>query len=88
MTGPEILDLGREAISVLLVIILPLLGIALGIGLTIAFFQSITQIQEMTLTFVPKIIAVFTALLVLLPFIGAKMSGFMLLISDKIIGGG
>jgi len=51
----------------------------------IALFQALTQIQEMTLTFVPKIIAMFVALLILLPFIGSVMNGFMGRIADRII---
>ncbi|MEM1019421.1 MAG: flagellar biosynthesis protein FliQ [Sphingomonadales bacterium] len=87
MTGAEVLDVGRDAISTLLVVAGPPMAIGLGVGLVIALFQTLTQIQEMTLTFVPKIIAIFASLLLLLPFMGSALSAMMLRISAKIIAG-
>ena len=63
----------------------PVMIVALIVGVMIAFFQALTQIQEMTLTFVPKIIAIFIALLVFLPIMGALMSAFMDGIFDRIV---
>jgi flagellar biosynthesis protein FliQ len=75
--GPaEALDLGREAIFTLLKMAAPIMIIALIVGLSVALFQALTQIQEMTLTFVPKIIAIFVSLLVLLPFLMTTLFGF------------
>ncbi|MEM6834912.1 MAG: flagellar biosynthesis protein FliQ [Pseudomonadota bacterium] len=87
MTGAEVLDVGRDAISTLLVVAGPPMAIGLRVGLVIALFQTLTQIQEMTLTFVPKIIAIFASLLLLLPFMGSALSAMMLRISAKIIAG-
>ena len=55
----------------------PLMSVALGVGLVVAIFQSLTQIQEMTLTFIPKILATFLSLLLFLPFMGSTLNGFM-----------
>ena len=62
-------NFGREAILVTLLVSAPLLGFALLVGVIISIFQAVTQIQEMTLTFVPKIIVVLLALIVFGPWI-------------------
>jgi len=87
VTGPEVLDVGREAIFVLLKVSSPLMMVGLGVGLTIALFQALTQIQEMTLVFVPKILAIFLALIVMLPFMGSVLGGYMNFIADRIVSG-
>ncbi len=84
MEPSEFLDLGRDGIFVLITTVGPLLAISLGVGLTVALFQALTQIQEMTLTFVPKIVATFIALLVFLPFMGSNLKGFMERIAERI----
>lgn len=61
--------------------------VALGLGLVIALFQALTQIQEMTLVFVPKIFAIFITLLITLPFMGSTLSSYMTLVADKIATG-
>lgn len=76
MTAPEVLDIGRGAILVLLKVGAPLMFIALAVGLVVALFQALTQIQEMTLTFVPKIIVIFVSLLLLLPFMISTLITF------------
>ena len=63
MNAPEALDLAREAIFVALKIGAPIMLIALLVGLVISLFQALTQIQEMTLAFVPKIIVIFFAIM-------------------------
>ena len=78
MNGAEVLDVGRDAIMVLLRVSGPLVLVALATGVIIALFQAITQIQEMTLTFVPKILALFASLLILLPFMSLTLLAFML----------
>ncbi len=85
MTGPQVLDLAREAIYVLLVVSGPMMVVGLGVGLVVSLFQALTQIQEMTLAFVPKIVAIFVTLLVTLPFAGQKLSSLMQMISEQII---
>jgi len=76
MTVEYVLALGREAISLTLLISAPMLILGLIVGVTISILQAVTQIQEMTLTFVPKIIAVAVALLVFLPWIISRLVSF------------
>ncbi|MDP1627120.1 flagellar biosynthesis protein FliQ [Parvibaculum sp.] len=87
MTGPEILDLGRQAIYVQLQVSAPMMAVALGVGLAIALLQALTQVQEMTLVFVPKIVAIFLTLLISLPFMSQALAGFMNLVAQKIVTG-
>lgn len=68
MTPQMVVAIGREALILTLMLAGPMLAFALVIGVTIALFQAVTQIQEMTLTFVPKIIAVAAAMLIFLPW--------------------
>lgn len=88
MTGNEILEIGREAILVLFKISLPLMLITLAVGLIVSIFQTVTQIQEATLTFIPKLIAIFIALYMLFPYIGSLLSDFTAEMADRIIGTG
>ena len=69
-------EIGKETIWVLLKLSMPLLLVALVVGLLISLFQALTQIQEPTLSFVPKIIAIFITLLLALGFIGSTMSTY------------
>ena len=71
MTPADSIDFARQAIYVLLEISAPAMITALVVGLGIGLLQALTQIQEMTLVFVPKIIAIFLMLLIALPFAGA-----------------
>lgn len=87
MAGSEILDLARQTIYVLLIVSAPMMIVALVVGLAIALLQALTQVQEMTLVFVPKIIAIFLTLLISLPFMAQALQGFMALISEKIVTG-
>lgn len=76
MTEIEVIDIAKDALWILLVSGAPIMGIAMGVGLLIALFQALTQIQEMTLTFVPKIIAVFLGLMLFLPFMFSTLDAF------------
>jgi len=76
VTEIEVIDIAKDALWVLLVAGAPVMTIAMGVGLIIALFQALTQIQEMTLTFVPKIIAVFLGLMVFLPFMVSTLDTF------------
>ena len=78
------IDFARSAMLVLLEIIAPSMITALVVGLGIGLLQAVTQIQEQTLVFVPKIVASFVVLLISLPFIGAALSGLMTDIATKI----
>ena len=88
MDGLEVLDFGRDALWTTVWMCAPAMIAGLVVGLVIAFFQALTQIQEMTLVFVPKIIAIFVAMLVALPFMGATMAGYMTRVADMIVTGG
>ena len=85
MSETDTVELAREAILVLLQVSGPLMLISLAVGLVISVVQAVTQIQEVTLTFVPKIVIMFVALLVLLPFMLSALSGFTERVMDKII---
>lgn len=81
MTPEFIVGFAKETIMVVLMVSAPMLGLGLAVGLVISIFQSVTQIQEMTLTFVPKIIVVMLALLFFSPW----MMGVMIDFTRKIL---
>lgn len=85
MAPAEVLDIGKEAIFVLLKITTPIMLIAMVVGLIVALFQALTQIQEMTLTFVPKIIAIFVSLLLFLPIMSSYLMTFTEKLYDRMI---
>jgi flagellar biosynthesis protein FliQ len=85
MTGGEALDLAREATWVLILVAGPVMIIGLIVGVAIGILQALTQIQESTLVFVPKILSIFVAVILLLPFMAASMSGLMDGIVQRII---
>ena len=64
MTPTDLVDVAREAIWVLLAVASPVMLVALGVGLIVALVQALTQVQEMTLAFVPKILAIFLSLII------------------------
>lgn len=76
MTPEFVVGFARQSIELTLIIALPMLGVGLAVGVFVSILQAATQIQEMTLTFVPKIIAVFLALLISFPWIMDKMITF------------
>ena len=76
MTQDFVVGLARHAIELTLLISLPMLGLGLIVGLVVSIFQAVTQIQEMTLTFVPKIVAVLLGLLFSFPWIMHKLIDF------------
>ncbi|MDP4709336.1 MAG: flagellar biosynthesis protein FliQ [Rickettsiaceae bacterium] len=78
-------EIGREAVYVLVMTSMPVLLLALVVGLCISLFQALTQIQETTLTFVPKIIAVYFGMLVIMPYMFGKLKVFMDHIMQHII---
>ena len=86
MNGSEVLDIARDTIWLTIQLSAPILIVALVVGVVIGLFQALTQIQEATLIYAPKILAVFVTLLLTLPLMGALMSGFMHHITDKIAG--
>ena len=78
----------RLTITTVLLASAPVMAVALVVGLGISFFQALTQIQEMTLTFVPKIIAIFVVLALALPFMFGTLSRLSNRVFDLIVGGG
>jgi flagellar biosynthetic protein FliQ len=84
MNPADAVDFARSSILVLLEVITPAMLTALIVGLGIGLLQALTQIQEMTLAFVPKIIAIFVVLLISLPFAGSAMNGLMTEIARRI----
>ncbi len=86
MTGAEVLDVGRDAIWLTVQLSLPVLLVGLAVGVGIGLLQALTQIQEATLVYAPKIIAILVSLLIFLPLMGALMSGFMRQIAARIAG--
>ncbi len=87
MTGPEVLDVSRDAIVTLLIVASPLMLVGLVVGVAISLLQALTQIQESTLVLVPKIIAIFLALLVALPFMADALHSNFLRIAAHISSG-
>jgi flagellar biosynthetic protein FliQ len=76
MTPEMVIDIGRQALYTMLTVSAPLLGVALIIGLGVSILQAVTQINEMTLTFVPKIIAISVTAIIFLPWIIRVLVGF------------
>ena len=86
MTPAQVLELGNEAIFTLLVVGAPLLGAALAVGLVISLFQALTQMQELTLSFVPKVAAMAFAMLLFLPFMMSTMIDLGQRLFERIAG--
>ena len=86
MNEAQVMDFAREAVFTMLKVATPIMIVGLIVGLAISLFQALTSIQEMTLTFVPKILVVFTSLLVLLPYMFEIMQRFMESVADRIVG--
>jgi flagellar biosynthesis protein FliQ len=87
MSGPEIMDVARDAIMTLLLVAAPLMLVGLIVGVAISLLQALTQIQETTLVFIPKILAIFLALLIALPFMADLLHANFLRITAHIISG-
>lgn len=76
MSPDFVIGFGRQAIELCLMMALPMLGVGLAVGVCVSVVQAATQIQEQTLTFIPKIISMFIALLVALPWLMERMTTF------------
>ncbi len=85
METNEVIEICRESVFVLLKMALPLMLVALVIGLIISLFQALTQIQEMTLSFVPKILAIFLVLILALPFMFNTLEDFTQSLMKRIV---
>ncbi len=84
MNGAEVLDLGRDAIWVTVLVCAGPMIVGLVVGLLVSLLQTLTQIQEQTLVFVPKILAIFFAILLFLPIMGGLLGGFTNQIFERI----
>ena len=87
MTGPEALDVARDGIVTLIQVASPLMLVGLVVGLAVGVIQALTQIQEATLAFVPKLLAVLVATILVLPFMGEALAAYMGRIVEKIVSG-
>ena len=87
MTGPEVMDVARDAIVTLIIVAAPLMLVGLVVGVIVSLFQALTQIQETTLVFVPKILAIFLAMLIVLPFMADALYSNFLRIAAHITNG-
>ncbi|MGA2026047.1 MAG: flagellar biosynthesis protein FliQ [Syntrophobacteraceae bacterium] len=77
MSYEFVIAFGRQAVETMLLVSMPILGLSMAVGLVISVFQSVTQIQEMTITFVPKIFITFLALLIFGSWMLGKLAGFL-----------
>jgi flagellar biosynthesis protein FliQ len=77
MTVEMVTEIGRQAIETAMLVSAPILGLSLVVGLLVSTFQAMTQINEATLTFVPKVLAVFAATLLFLPWMMGVLIAFM-----------
>lgn len=77
MTLESVMQVGQEAIKTILYVAGPMLGLSLVVGLMVSAFQAMTQINEMTLTFLPKIMTMFIVLLFMFPWMVQILVGFM-----------
>ncbi|MCP4355886.1 MAG: flagellar biosynthesis protein FliQ [Proteobacteria bacterium] len=84
MDSAAVLDIIRGAVTTLLMITAPVMIVALAVGLLVSFFQALTSIQEMTLTFVPKVILVFAVLVLTANWMGDKLSVYTEGLYDRI----
>lgn len=84
MTAPEVVDILREGIWVMLLIMAAPVLAGLIVGVAVSLFQALTQIQEQTLTFVPKLIVIFSIIVLTLPFMIFELKKYTQHIADKI----
>ncbi len=85
MNAADVMEVSREAVVVMLKIGSPVLLLALTVGLVISLFQALTQMQEMTLTFVPKALVIVVSLMVFLPFMLGVLVTFTESLMDRIV---
>jgi len=88
MTGGELIDVARDGLVTYARAAGSLMIIVLMVGVLISFLQAVTQIQEQTLTFVPKMVLAGLSLFFLLPYMGDALSGFMARLAFRIVQGG
>ena len=85
MTEADVLDIARDAMMTMLLVAAPMLLVGLVVGLIISIFQTLTHIQEMTLTFIPKILSIFAAMILFMPWMLRELTEFTQRVMDKIV---
>ncbi len=85
MNETEVIEICREAIMVMLKVVGPILLAGLTVGIIVSLIQTVTSIQEMTLTFIPKMLVIFGLTIWLLPFMFATLSGFTHTLTDRMV---
>ena len=88
MNETEVIETARQALLITIQIGAPILIIGLIVGVSIALLQALTQVQEITLVFVPKILAILLAMFVMLPSMMKTLTIFMESLADRMISGG
>lgn len=88
MNSADVIEITRDGLVTFLKVGGPLMIVALIVGVVISLLQALTQIQEQTLVFVPKIVALAVASLIAMPFMGDAMSGYMARMAARIVSGG
>ena len=86
MNETEVIEIARQAIMITIEVGMPILLIGLVVGVSIALIQALTQIQEITLVFVPKILAIFLAMFFFLPSMMKTLTVFMQALADRMVG--
>ncbi len=87
MSPADVLDVARDGILTIILVSAPLMVVGLVVGVAVSLVQALTQIQEQTLVFVPKILAIFATLIIALPFMGDMMNGVTGRIMAKVVSG-
>jgi flagellar biosynthetic protein FliQ len=88
MTEAELLDLSRVGIMTMIKVAAPMLLVGMAVGILVSIFQTLTQLQEQTLTFVPKMLLGFGSVILFMPYMLQTMTDFWKMILDRIIAGG
>ena len=88
MTGADIFDIARDGIVTLVLTAAPVMLVGLLVGVIVGLLQAVTQIQEATLVYVPKILAIFATMLITFPFMAAQLGGYFNRIMEHIASSG
>jgi flagellar biosynthetic protein FliQ len=84
MTPEQVIGISQQALQIMLLLSAPVLAVALGVGLLVSVFQAATQINEMTLTFIPKLVAMLVTLLIAGPWMLTTMTDYIHQLFDSI----
>lgn len=85
MTAEQVTDIARDAVWIMVKTGAPMMLVALVVGVVVSLFQALTQVQEMTLTFVPKLLAMLVTFVLTAPFVIAAMRDYTLRLFDQIV---